>query len=79
MGLIHPTKKGTPENYSILLGFLFILFIIIASFAFFNRWGYLQKNILHNFVYFFRVSSYYKADVKRKKCRWQHKPPPTPL
>lgn len=39
MGLIHPTKKGTPENYSILLGFLFILTIIATSFAIFNWCG----------------------------------------
>ena len=32
MGYIHPTKKGTPEKYSILLGSLFILSIIITSF-----------------------------------------------
>lgn len=45
MGLIHPTKKGTPENYSILLGFLFILSIIATSFQFFNYPEALAKNI----------------------------------
>lgn len=52
MGYIHPTKKGTPENYSILLGSLFILSIIITSFRFFNWWGQSEQNILHLFVYF---------------------------
>lgn len=46
MGYNHPTKKGTPENYSILLGFLFIFTIIITSFGFFNWWGQSEQNIL---------------------------------
>lgn len=46
MGYNHPTKKGTPENYSILLGSLFILTIIITSFGFFNWWGQSEQNIL---------------------------------
>lgn len=52
MGYIHPTKKGTPENYSILLGFLFILSIIITSFRFFNWWGQSEQNILQQFIHF---------------------------
>ena len=46
MGYNHPTKKGTPENYSILLGSLFILTIIITSLGFFNWWGQSEQNIL---------------------------------
>lgn len=45
MGIIYPTKKGTPENYSILLGSLFILSIIATSFQIFNYPEGFAKNI----------------------------------